>query len=116
MGVVASPSDRRLVRKRDAEIDALVRESVVREDPPLGGMSPTVAAPPSGSTGIKNVDHCELGAVGMESLTRMAEAAVASHTAAERQKRVVAPRDSVDVTRSVTSLRALMPMPHISPV
>ena len=93
-----------------------MRETFVSEDPPSDSSSPNVAASPSGSTGNGKVDHSESGAVSMESLTRMAEVAVASHTAAQRQKPAGTPRDSVGVTRSITSLRALMPMPHISPV
>ncbi len=120
MGVVASPSDRRLVRERGADIDALVawllRETVVREDPPSGSSSPTVAASPSGSTGSEKVDHCELGAVSMEPLTRMAEVAAASLSAAQLQMPAVTRYDSVDATRSVTSLRTLMAMPLASTV
>ncbi len=120
MGVVASPSYHRLVRERGAEIDAhvarLVRASVVGEDPPSGVSSPTAAAPPRGPTGYRGVDNRKWGAVGMEPLTRMAEVAAASLSAAQQQKPAVTCYDSVDASSSVTSLRTLMAMPLASPV
>ena len=61
------------------------------------------------------VDHCKWGAVRMEPLIRMAEAAVAIHMAAQRQNPVVTPRNSMDATRSIYSLRTLMAMPLASP-
>ena len=120
MGVVASHLYHRLVRERGAEIDALmarlVRETVVREDPPSGCSSPTVAASPSGSKGDGKVDHCEWGAVSMEPLTRMAQVAAASLSAAQQQIPAVTCYGSVDATSSVTSLRTLMALPLASPV
>ena len=120
MGVVASPSYRRLLRERGVETEplvaGLVHETVVREDPPSGISSPTVAASPSGSTGNEKVDHCEWGAVSREPLTRVAEVAAASLSAAQLQTPAVTRYDSVDATRFVTSLRALMAMPLASTV
>ena len=52
----------------------------------------------------------------MEPLTRMAEVAAASLSAAQLQMPAVTRYDSVDATRSVTSLRTLMAMPLASTV
>ena len=100
MGVVASPSDHRLVRERGADIDAFVarfgRETVVHEDLLPGSSTPTVATiPPSGTAVYRNVDHCDWAAVSVEPRKRMAKAADSfGH-----------PSNSVAATKPVTSLR-----------
>lgn len=120
MGAFANLSGRRLAREWGADSDAFVarvgREAVVREYPLPGSSTPAVAAPPCGTTGHRNVDHCESGAVSMEPQARMVEVAAASLSAAQQQIPAVTCYDSVDATSSVTSLRTLMAMPLASPV
>lgn len=108
MGVIASPSVRRLAREKGVDIDALAarlgRETVGREDV-LGEGGVPVGAPASTHTSYWDVDHSEWGPVSFEPLNRMAEVAAANLIAAQQMIPSVTHHDSADVTR-IESLRS----------
>ena len=82
MGVIASPSVRKLAADRGVDIDALAkglgRETIGREDV----LGQTRGAPPSGAT-YWDVDHAERGPVTVEPLNRMAQVASGNLAAAQ---------------------------------
>ncbi len=99
MGVVASPSVRRLARELGVDLDALAellgRQTIAREDV-LAGSS---AAPAASASKYWEVDHSAWGPVTEEALNRTARVALANLTAAQQLIPAVTHHDSADVTR-----------------
>ncbi|MEN0000956.1 MAG: 2-oxo acid dehydrogenase subunit E2, partial [Pseudomonadota bacterium] len=104
MGVIASPSVRRLALEKGVDIEALAsrlgRETIAREDV-LGMAGPTSGA----GTQYWAVDHSAYGPVRTEPLSRMAKLAAANLTAAAQLIPSVTHHDSADVSR-IEALRA----------
>ncbi|MEL6882878.1 MAG: 2-oxo acid dehydrogenase subunit E2 [Pseudomonadota bacterium] len=106
MGVIASPSVRKLAADRGVDIDALAarlgRETIGREDV----LGQTSAGAPAG-TAYWDVDHSEWGPVTEEPLNRMAQVAAANLAAAQALIPAVTHHDSADMTRIEATRAAL---------
>lgn len=98
MGVIASPSVRKLAADRGVDIDALAkglgRETIGREDV----LGQTSGGAPFGAA-YWDVDHAEWGPVTVEPLNRMAQVASDNLAAAQSLIPAVTHHDSADMTR-----------------
>ena len=98
MGVIASPSVRKLAADRGVDIHALAarlgRETIGREDV----LGQTSGGAPSGAA-YWDVDHAEWGPVTVEPLNRMAQVASENLAAAQALIPAVTHHDSADMTR-----------------
>lgn len=106
MGVIASPSVRKLAAERGVDIDALAgrlgRQTIAREDV----LGHTSGGTPSGAA-YWDVDHAEWGPVTVEPLNRMAQVASENLAAAQALIPAVTHHDSADMTRIEATRAAL---------
>ena len=106
MGVIASPSVRKLAADRGVDIDALAkglgRKTIAREDV----LGQTSGGAPS-SAAYWDVDHADWGPVTVEPLNRMAQVASDNLAAAQALIPAVTHHDSADMTRIEASRAAL---------
>ena len=102
MGVIASPSVRKLAADRGVDLDALAaklgRETIAREDV-LGGTAGSGPGAGAGAALYWDVDHAQFGPVSTEPLNRMAQVAIANLTAAQQLIPAVTHHDSADISR-----------------